>query len=115
MPDREDFLLMTDENDNQDFPLEDLVVGGQYLPTPYGLSDSQHTLDIIICHKGWFKQSPLIGFGVLTRLHSEYSVQNLEKEISIEVGKDGYRTVNGVIDPNNKGGFDINANLIIRK
>lgn len=108
---REDFIL----DEDGDFPLEDFVAAGVYLPTPYGNSENQHILDIIISHKGWIKQSPTIGFGVLSKVNSEFSVHGVEKDLNIELDKDNYKSKNGVIEPNNNGGFDINAEFISRK
>lgn len=105
---RQDFLLDSDG----DFPLEDTIVNGVYLPTPYGNSDNQHKIDIIFFNTGSLKQYPTEGFGIFKYENSEYDADNVYSNLSQEVKDDGYKLMSGSIYPVSEGGFDINTDLI---
>lgn len=108
---RTDFIL----NSNGDFPLEDNVVDGMYFDTPIGPSDTQHIKDIIFYGKGALKQFPTLGFNVRQYINSEYNLQNLMKNLKIEMDSDGYNVATGAISPANKKGFYINDKYISRR
>ena len=103
---RTDFLLDIDG----DFPLEDNIVAGVQLDTPFGVSENQHILDCIVNGYGSIKQSPNFGFGAIQYLNSE-SMASMESNLRTELWKDGYSISVGVVSKNNKGGVDINANF----
>ncbi len=67
---RQDFLLQN-YNGVWDFPLDDFYLNGVIQPTPYGDSDNQHKIDIIVNNIGAIKQFPLLGFGLFKWLKAE--------------------------------------------
>lgn len=116
---REDFIL----NKDGDFPLQDTVVSGVYMNTPYGDSDDQHKVDIVVYGKGWLKFSPTIGFLVKSYLNSEYKLYDVIKNLKENLEKDGYKTKTGLVLPSNKfgnneilenGGFYIDLDRVYR-
>lgn len=108
---RTDFIL----NKDGDFPLQDNVVGGVYLPTPVGNSDQQHIADGIFYDLGDLKQFPTYGFGVFNYLNAEYD-QSVESKLKQMLAKDGYTVNPGAVIPVSGGGFIIDAKTkIIRK
>jgi hypothetical protein len=101
---RTDFIL----NKNGDFPLQDTVVNGVYLDTPFGNSDQQHIADGIFYDLGDLKQSPTYGFGAYNYLNAEYD-QSIESKLKQMLAKDGYIVSPGTVSPVSGGGFLINA------
>ncbi len=60
---RQDFLLQPYKYSGSDevvwdFPLDDFYSNGVLQPTPYGDSDEQHKIDIIVNNIGAIKQFP---------------------------------------------------------
>ena len=108
---REDFILKP-VGDIMEFPLADVYFNGVLQPTNYGPSDQQHQLDTIIYQKGWLKSNPTLGFGILGYINAEFN-QGIEKNLSIELAKDSYKTQNGVVYPvAGKNGFNIDLKYI---
>lgn len=91
-----------------DFPLQDTVVNGVWLDTPFGSSDFQHVKDGIYYIKGWLKSTPTYGFGINQYLNSEYN-QSIYGGLKQELLKDGYITSPGFVKPVLGGGFIVNA------
>ena len=109
--DRTDFLL----NADGDFPLQDTVIDGVWLDTPYGKSDMQHIHDGIVYDLGDLKQFPTYGYGINNYLNSEYN-QSIEGNLRQSLLKDGYNVFPGCVSPVSGGGFIINGiNFIKRK
>lgn len=113
---RKDFLLQPyqDANGNTyyDFPLEDTISpDGVYLPTPYGFSDDQHKLDIILCNLGSLKRFPLLGFGILQYEKAEYDQDSVNASLIAQMKSDGYRVNHGAVIPNGNG-FVIDTDYI---
>lgn len=75
----QDFLL----NDDGDMLIAngDLVVGD---------SDKQHQWDIIVAHKGWYKEFPYIGVGLMAYLKSTGMQLELKKNIQLQLQADNY-------------------------
>ena len=69
---RQDILL----DSNGDFPLEDIIQGGVYIPTPYGVSDTQHCIDLVFDCLGATKEIPNIAFNASQYLKAE-TIQGL--------------------------------------
>lgn len=107
---REDFIL----DKNGDFPLEDTVFQGVYLPTPYGPSDAQHVLDNIFYDKGWNKRSPWIGFGMNNYRNSEFSIHTVTANLEDAMKKDDYKVMFGAVVSNGKKGFTVLGKYIKR-
>lgn len=102
---RTDFIL----NEDGDFPLQDTVVGGVWLDTPFGLSDPQHMKDLLFYDLGHLTQSPVTGVGVSRYLNSEYKLQEVEDKVRSTFDKDDYNVYNGIVTPVPGGGFIINT------
>jgi len=113
---RQDFLLQpnTDSQGNvyYDFPLDDTVIDGVYLPTPYGNSDNQHIIDIIFIWKGAIKQFPLLGFGLFQYQNGEYNKNLVFSSLSDQMKSDGYLVKNGAISSDGSNGFNIDTDFI---
>lgn len=107
---RTDFLL----NKNGDFPLQDTVINGKYIDTPFGNSDQQHVFDIIQYNLGYLKGSPTTGFGVNNYLNSENGAVQAENNLKMQLSEDDYELQNGAINQVG-GGFTINTQYIVRK
>lgn len=107
MPNRQDFLLDKDG----DFPLEDYIVNGVVLDTPYGDSDDQHISDLIVYDIGSIKEYPTVGFGLLNYLNKEAGLFNVEKALKQTMREDGYVAQTGSVYPEGKG-FIINTTFI---
>lgn len=114
---RQDFLLQPFDYGNGeitwDFPLDDTIVDGVYLPTPYGDSDDQHIIDIIVGVKGGLKQFPLLGFGLFSYLNGEFISSQIFSALSTNMKMDGYTVKQGCIQSVQGGGFTINRALIL--
>ncbi|GAB3194730.1 hypothetical protein ABID22_000126 [Pontibacter aydingkolensis] len=76
----QDFLL------NEDGDLA--IVNGDLVA---GDSDNQHVWDILISHKGWYKEFPFVGVGLQSYLKSAGMQQELKSEIQIQLQSDGYK------------------------
>ena len=116
---RQDFLLQpyTYAGSNEvvwDFPLDDFFSNGVRIPTPYGDSDNQHIIDIIVNNLGSIKQFPLLGFGVFKWQNSEYQSDVVFNSLQNNMKKDLYIVQTGAIKPNQSGfGFTIDTTLIV--
>ena len=113
---RQDFLLQPYKYAGSDeivwdFPLDDFYLGGVLQPTPYGDSDNQHILDIIINNIGAIKQFPLLGFGYFQYLNSETTSDVIFNSLSRNMKMDLYSVGIGVLNFSDNG-FTINYKLI---
>lgn len=108
---RKDFIL----DENGDFPLEDTVVGGVYLDTPYGNSDPQHILDLLQYGYGHLKKEPNVGFLMSNYLNSEFNLQSVYNSLEDTMKKDDYHIRVGVLNPVSGGGFIIDTSYISRQ
>jgi hypothetical protein len=108
---RTDFLL----DEDGDFPLEDNVVNGVYLDTPFGESDKQHIEDVIFFNIGHLKRRPIYDFGVIQYLNSEYNLEKIMKNLKGSLEKDDYEIKDGCVIPAIGGGFLIDTKFISRK
>lgn len=57
-----------------------------------GLSDEQHTEDVLISKKGEYKQSPAVGVGIINYFHATFSAkvrEKLRRDIQLQVELDG--------------------------
>jgi len=114
---RQDFLLQpyTYPGSDQvvwDFPLDDFKINGVQQPTPYGNSDNQHILDIIINNIGAIKQFPLLGFGLFQYLDSEATSDILYSELIQNMKTDLYLVGIGAINYAEDGNFTIDYSKI---
>jgi len=106
---RQDFILDKDG----DFPLEDTIDNsGKYLPTPYGNSDTQHKIDILMNNFGALKRFPLLGFGIFKYENSEFNLDEVNKNLTLQMKNDGYTVVHGCVSINPDGGFLIDTDYI---
>lgn len=58
-----------------------------------GKSDAQHVQDIVLANQGEFKQSPLVGVGILNYLNAPVDASGftkLRKNIRLQLQADGY-------------------------
>lgn len=108
---RQDFLL----RDDLDFPLEDNIVGGVLLDTPYGYSDEQHKGDLIEYNLGSLKEFPTTGFGVNSYLNSEFNLHGTAQQLQITMNSDGYNVTSGTLSSVIGGGFTIATKYITNK
>ena len=109
---RQDFLLQN-YNGVYDFPLDDFYINGVIQPTPYGNSDDQHILDIIVNNTGAIKQFPLLGFGLFKWLNSEATSDKIYQSLRNNMKSDLYLVQVGAINMISNDGFVINYNKII--
>ena len=105
---RQDFLL----NANGDFPFQDTYIGGKIQPTPYGLSDNQHKLDIIVNNIGALKAYPLLGFGVFQYEDAEVNLDNIYASLQEQMKMDLYKTTSKCLKSDGSGGFEIDTEFI---
>ena len=105
---RQDFIL----NANGDFPLQDTYLNGVIQPTPYGLSDNQHKLDIIVNNLGALKAYPLLGFGVFQYENAEVNLDTIYSSLQTQMASDGYKTVSKAVASDGNGGFTIDTDYI---
>jgi hypothetical protein len=113
---RQDFLLQPYQYEGidgvvWDFPLDDFYLGGVLQPTPYGDSDNQHILDIIVNPIGAVKQFPLLGFNLFQWLNSEATSDQIFNALSQNMKQDLYKVSVGVLKFTNNG-FEINYDFI---
>lgn len=114
---RQDFLLQPytyagSDDAVWDFPLDDFYINGVLQPTPYGLSDNQHIIDIIINNIGAIKQFPLLGFALFNKLNSETQANEIFNSLSQNMKMDLYNVGIGAIQYLPDGNFTINYALI---
>jgi len=107
---RQDFLLQKYNYNGvevYDFPLDDFYQNGVLQPTPYGDSDEQHKIDIIVNSQGAIKQFPLLGFGLFKYLQSETNSSELFNSLSSNMKMDGYFAGTGSLVYVKNEGFKI--------
>lgn len=113
---RQDFLLQPYTYNGievWDFPLDDFYLNGVIQPTPYGNSDEQHKIDIIVNNIGAIKQFPLLGFGLFKRLNSEFDTNEVNTSLSQNMKSDGYLVKSGAVTKDSNGKLNINLKLIV--
>jgi hypothetical protein len=76
-------------------------------------SDDQHIIDTIASFKGWWKQYPLDGVGIAAYQKSSLNIQELQKNIRIQLESDGYKVNNPSITLSSSGELLINPNATI--
>lgn len=114
---RQDFLLQPyiypgSSETVWDFPLDDFYIGGVIQPTPYGNSDNQHIIDIIVNNVGAIKQFPLLGFGLFRWLNSEAQTDVVYSSLTSNMKMDGYLVGIGTVKPAQNNGFEIDTGYI---
>jgi hypothetical protein len=70
-----------------------------------GIADEQHAEDIIVSHKGHYKQFPLTGIGIIEFFHGPLSLNgrdNLKRQIAMQLEADGMKRVQVEIDEEGK-------------
>ena len=105
---RQDFLL----NPDGDFPLQDTYINGVIQPTPYGDSDNQHKLDIILNNLGSLKAYPLLGFGAFQYQDAEVNLDAIYSSLEQQMKSDGYKTVSKAVISAHNGSFVIDTDYI---
>ena len=73
-------IQLTDNND-LDFSLGDLKIDQ---------SDTQHVSLIVDSFPGFFKENPIVGFGVSKYLKSGVTPTRFKSQLKIQLGYDGY-------------------------
>ena len=96
-----------------DFPLDDFYVNGVIQPTPYGDSDNQHKIDIIVNNIGAIKQFPLLGFGLFQWQNSEAPIDEIDTSLTQNMKRDLYLVQIGALIPSNDGNFTIDYSKIV--
>jgi len=116
---RQDFLLQpyTYPGSNQiiyDFPLDDFYIDNKIQPTPYGDSDTQHIIDIIVATIGSYKQFPLLGFGYFQYQNAENNGRSdvIFNSLSKQMKSDLYQVLQGAVKVVN-GVLIIDYSLIV--
>jgi hypothetical protein len=69
-------------------------------------SDSQHIDHILTANKGHFKQSPLIGAGIIEFINNSASEQEIRQRIKLQLESDGFSVRQVKI---NSGNIEIDA------
>jgi hypothetical protein len=77
-------ILMTLENKKFDLDVKD----GDFV---IGVSDLQHIANILEAEKGQFRQTPLVGVGVLKMINGPISGAE-KRDIKMQLQGDGYQT-----------------------
>lgn len=75
--------ILTDEN--RDF----LTKNGDFV---IDYSDEQHIEDVIVAEKGWYKETPILGVGIMRYLKGPKTLierMRLEKDIDLQLQIDG--------------------------
>ena len=73
-----------------------------------GKSDNQHIESIFESHKGEFKESPEIGFGVSQYLKTNVSKLEFKRALKVELERDGFENLEINIDKQGILNVDIN-------
>jgi hypothetical protein len=89
---------------NSEFDL--LIVDGDL---SIGLSDEDHIIDIINSNQGDWKEYILCGVGIDNYLNSSGIDIFLEKEIGIQLERDGFNQINIDFKDNNSFNFSVDA------
>ena len=56
-----------------------------------GESEQHHIEDIIVSNKGEYRQHPLLGVGGLNFLNSSLSIDDIRKQISVQLNYDNFK------------------------
>jgi hypothetical protein len=89
---------------NSEFDL--LIVDGDL---SIGLSDEDHIIDIINSNQGDWKEYILCGVGIDNYLNSSGLDIFLEKEIGVQLERDGFSQINVDFKDNNSFNFSVDA------
>jgi hypothetical protein len=89
---------------NSEFDL--LIVDGDL---SIGLSDEDHIIDIINSNQGDWKEYILCGVGIDNYLNSSGLDIFLEKEIGVQLERDGFNQINIDFKDNNSFNFSVDA------
>jgi hypothetical protein len=89
---------------NSEFDL--LIVDGDL---SIGLSDEDHIIDIINSNQGDWKEYILCGVGIDNYLNSSGLDIFLEKEIGVQLERDGFNQINVDFKDNNSFNFSVDA------
>lgn len=102
-----DFQLLPDGNGNDDLFID--PVTGDFVIVA---SDQQHIEDTIAAFPGWWMQYPADGVGARAFLGSSGQIQNLARQIKLQLQSDGYTVKNPKVSY--VGGFlDINPDATL--
>lgn len=71
----------------------------------YGPADQQHIEDIMLAHKGHYKQSPAVGVGIRSEIKGSGG-EKLRREIKLQLEADGFNVKKLFV---NKGEINIDA------
>ena len=96
---------MTDILFDNDYDLA--VLNGDF---EIGESVEQEVEDIIISFPGWFKQFPLVGVSAPLYLKGPANLQNLQRNIQLQLQGDGKQVQQYSLVQNNDGSFTITIN-----
>jgi len=77
------------------------------------VSDEQHIIDTINGFPGWWKQYPQDGVGVGAWQKGAAQIQELTKQIRLNLQSDGYTVTNPLVTLSSDGKFIINPNATI--
>lgn len=75
-------------------------------------SDTQHIIDTINAFPGWWKENPADGVGLMQYKKASGAVQDLNRDIRIQLRLDGYTVDAPVIELTPEGQLTINPNAV---
>lgn len=87
-----------------------LVKNGDFV---IAISDEQHVIDTINAFPGWWKQNPQDGVGIGAWQKGAAQIQELSKQLRLNLQSDGYVVNNPSITLSPSGQFIINPNVTI--
>jgi hypothetical protein len=90
----------------------DLVI--QYGDFIIAESDTQHVVDTLNAFAGWWKEFPLDGVGVMQYIKSPADVQDINRNVRINLLADGYISKAPVVTLDVAGLLTINPNAEIQ-
>lgn len=76
-------------------------------------SDAQHVEDTIRSFEGWWKENPTQGVGISAYLGGPADMQNMAKNIRIQLTADGYSVANPKVSLDANGKLVIDPNISI--
>jgi hypothetical protein len=76
-------------------------------------SDDQHVIDTINAFPGWWKQNPADGIGIAAWQKGVAQIQELSKQLRLQLNSDGYTLNNPTITLSADGRFIISPNVTV--
>ncbi|CAB4126254.1 hypothetical protein UFOVP153_59 [uncultured Caudovirales phage] len=87
-----------------------LVQNGDFV---VAVSDEQHIVDTVNAFPGWWKQAPLDGIGIGAWQKGAAQIQELTRQLRIQLTSDGYTVDNPSVTISSNGQLIVNPNASI--